>query len=114
PDDSVVEEIVSAISAAVDEGRLTSERLAEAASRLARLTRQIGATRQFPSSGEGAAQKAARRAIRSDGPVRIGDRAAVIRFGSPSSIAAGDIPWGIASALAARGVRVTEAETEIA
>src|SRR5205823_7853620 len=87
---------------------------AEAASRLARLTRQIGATRQFPSSGEGAAQKAARRAIRSDGPVRIGDRAAVIRFGSPSSIAAGDIPWGIASALAARGVRVTEAETETA
>src|SRR5205085_2731823 len=103
-----------AIAAAVEEGRLTSERLAEAASRLARLTRPIGATRHFPTSGEVAAQQAARRAIRADGPVRIGDRAAVIRFGSPSSIAAGDIPWGIAAALVARGVRVTEAETEIA
>ena len=113
-DDSVVEEIVGAIAAAVDAGRLASERLAEAASRLSRLTRPIGATRHVPTSGEDAAQQAARRAIRADGPVRIGDHAAVIRFGSPSSIAAGDIPWGIAAALVARGVRVTEAETEIA
>jgi beta-N-acetylhexosaminidase len=34
----------------------------------------------------------------------------VLRFPSEPSIAAGEVPWGVAQALAARGVRVTASE----
>jgi beta-N-acetylhexosaminidase len=57
---------------------------------------------------------AARRAVRADGPVGVGDEAAVLRFESTASIAAGDVPWGVAGPLAARGVRVTGIEVDLA
>ena len=50
--------------------------------------------------------EAARRAVRVDGDVRIGERAVVIRLDPQPSIAAGVIPWGVEDALRARGVRV--------
>jgi beta-N-acetylhexosaminidase len=49
---------------------------------------------------------AARRAVTAEGPVRIGDTAEVVSFGSPPSQAAGEVPWGMESALAQRDVRV--------
>jgi len=53
---------------------------------------------------------AARRAVRFDGPVRVGDQAVVIRFASAPSIAAGEVPWGMAESLSARGVQVEARE----
>jgi beta-N-acetylhexosaminidase len=106
--EDVVDEIVSAIIVAVGDGRLSEQRLTEAASRVdavaawrkghgwadRRISREIGLT-------------AARRAITSEGPVHVGGEAAVVRFESARSIAAGDVPWGVAPSLAARGVRVS-------
>jgi beta-N-acetylhexosaminidase len=39
--------------------------------------------------------------------VRVGSEAVVVRLEAPRSIAAGDVPWGVATSLAARGVKVT-------
>ena len=53
---------------------------------------------------------AARRAIKADGPVRIGDGATVVQVSWSRSIAAGKVAWGVAQPLAERGVRVTPVE----
>ncbi len=50
--------------------------------------------------------EAARRAIRAEGDVRVGDEATVVRLDPEPSIAAGVIPWGVEDALRHRGVRV--------
>jgi len=114
-DEGVVDEIVAAITAAVERGRLTEGRLAEAATRVGALAspfkeKQIADRRD----GDEIGLEAARRAIRADGAVRVGGDVAVIRFEPPASIAAGDVPWGAATALARRGVRVVETVTEVA
>jgi beta-N-acetylhexosaminidase len=98
-DEEVVLEIARALAAGVPE-----ERLAQAASR-------IEAMKPAPASlrvREGAALDSARRALCAEGDVHVGAEAIVITMHSPSSIAAGQIPWGIAESLAARGVRITE------
>ncbi len=76
---------------------------------------EMAALRSSPLAGksaakplEPAARLVASRAIRAEGNVTIGAEAVVIRLESPSSIAAGEVPWGMADALAARGVRITE------
>lgn len=115
----VVDEIVDALARGVDE-----RRLAEAAARIDALSRWRAArTSDSPDYPRVARSKrpvspdypgvglvAARRAICVSGPIQVRDHAVVKRFDSPSSIAAGDVPWGIAAALAARGVHVTEGE----
>lgn len=103
----IVDEIVAALVRGVSESRL-----AEAAAR-------VDALRDRPDYRRGSRAKvgvspdyrgvglvAARRAIRSWGDVRVRDDAVVQRFESPSSIAAGKIPWGMAAALEGRGVRI--------
>jgi beta-N-acetylhexosaminidase len=106
-DEDVVDELIAAIVSAVNEGRLTEERLAQAALRIELLSSPLtGKSAAEPR--EGAAGLVAGRAIRVEGNVTVGDEAVVIRLGSPSSIAAGEVPWGMAGALAARGVRITE------
>lgn len=94
--EGVVDDLVAAIVGAVNTGRISESRLTEAATRINRL-------KVRPPSGE-----AARRAIQVDGDVYVGAEATVIRLDSPSTIAAGDVPWGMADALAARGVRIGE------
>ena len=102
----VVDEIVSAIVAAVGGGRLSEQRLTEAASRIDAVAAwRKGHGRDTDISRE-IGLAAARRAVSSDGPVRVGAEAAVIKFESARSIAAGDVPWGLAASLAARGVTV--------
>ena len=106
-DEDVVDELVAAIASAVQGGRLSEERLAQAASRVELLISPIvGKSAVKPR--EGAARLVARRAIRVEGNVTVGDEAVVIRLDSPSSIAAGEVPWGMAGALAGRGARITE------
>src|SRR5438094_10627086 len=53
---------------------------------------------------------AARRAVRSEGPVRVGREAVVIQLETTRSVAAGDVPWGVAPSLAARGETVRAAQ----
>jgi beta-N-acetylhexosaminidase len=104
--EDVVDELVAGIVRAVRDGLLSEDRLAQAVSRMKFLSSPL-AGKSAAKPGDGAA-RAARMAIRSDGDVRIGDEAVVVRLDSPSSIAAGDVPWGMVDALAARGVRISE------
>jgi beta-N-acetylhexosaminidase len=114
-DEHVVDEIVGGVTAAVEEGRLEESRLREAASRVDAVSAwRSGAHRRSTPGRDHVGLVAARRATTADGPVRVGDEAAVLRFESPASIAAGDVPWGVAAALAARGVRVRAVEVEAA
>jgi beta-N-acetylhexosaminidase len=106
--EEVVDEIVDAIDGAVVEGRLTEQRLREAASRVDALAtwRTSQGTPSVQPTDIGLV--AARRAILADGPVHVADTAVVLRLGSPPSKAAGEVPWGIAPELTARGVSVGE------
>ncbi len=109
-DEEIVEEVVGAIATAVKQGNLSERRLAEAAARVEALAgwrkRQGGNTHISNEIG----MAAARRAISSEGPVHVGRQAAVVQFESTRSIAAGDVPWGLAASLATRGVSVTRVE----
>jgi beta-N-acetylhexosaminidase len=116
-----VDEIVEALLAGVDGGRL-----AEAAGRVDALaawrTAQTSDSPDYPGKS-GAAMPvgrdypgiglvAARRALRVFGDVQVRDHAVVMRFDSALSIAAGEVPWGLAAALAQRGVDVKEGGDE--
>ncbi|HEV2250839.1 MAG TPA: glycoside hydrolase family 3 N-terminal domain-containing protein, partial [Candidatus Limnocylindria bacterium] len=112
-----LDEIVEALVAGVD-----GSRLAEAAGRVdalaawraARISdgpdhpRKSGAEMPVGRDHPGIGLVAARRALRVFGDVQVRDHAVVMRFDSAPSIAAGDMPWGMAAALARRGVEVSE------
>ncbi|HKW69026.1 MAG TPA: glycoside hydrolase family 3 protein [Candidatus Dormibacteraeota bacterium] len=105
--EDVVEEIVSAIDVAVRRGRLSEDRLQQAGSRVDALSEWRRDQPAVQADTTDIGLVAARKAVVHDGPVRIGDDAEVIQFGSPPSMAAGDVPWGVAAELAARGVRIS-------
>lgn len=103
----VVDQIVAALVRGVSEARL-----AEAAARVGALgvspdyRRTSRAELDVSPDYRRVGLVAARRAIRSSGDVHVRDHAVVRRFESPSSIAAGEVPWGMDSALKQRGVHV--------
>ena len=108
--EETAEEIVRAIACAVKEGRLSEDRLVQAASRVDALAGWRG--RQKPVQQAEATDVglvAARKALRYDGPVQVGDDVALVQLASPRSIAAGEVPWGVAGELAARGARMSPA-----
>ena len=109
---SVVDEIVDALAGAIERGRLAEPRLREAASRVDALAAWRARQRTSPHGRSEVGVEAARRALRAEGEVRIGADAAVFRFPSEPSIAAGEVPWGVAQALGARGVRVTASQVD--
>jgi len=109
--EDVVDDLVGGIATAVAQGRLDEPRLAEAASRVAKLPSSKGSSAGWPR--ESAPLEAALLALRVEGDVCVGRDAVVVRFGSPSSIAAGEVPWGMAAALRVRGVEVTEADAGV-
>jgi beta-N-acetylhexosaminidase len=109
-DEDVVAEVSGAIVAAVKAGRLSEERLAEAAGRVDHLAAWRSQGIRTAVGDRHLGLEAARRAIRADGPVRVGDDAVVVQFNSPRSIAAGAVPWGVAQPLSERGVRVMPVE----
>jgi beta-N-acetylhexosaminidase len=110
-----VDEIVAALLAGV-----TVERLAEAAGRVDALaawrTAQTSDGPDYPGKSGAAIPVsrdyqaiglvAARRALSVFGDVRVRDHAVVMRFASAPSIAAGQVPWGMAASLFRRGVEV--------
>ncbi len=105
-DEDIVAEVCGAIVAAVEAGRLSEQRLAEAAGRVDRLAAWRAQRIRSAVADRSLGLQAARRAVRADGDVRIGDDAMVVQFNSARSIAAGAVPWGVAQPLSERGVRV--------
>lgn len=106
-DEDIVIELRMAIAAAVAAGRLSEERLADAASRVDRLAAWRAEQAPTPEADRTVGLSAARRAVRAEGPVRVGDEVVVVRLiPQQRSIAAGAIPWGMAAPLTERGARV--------
>jgi beta-N-acetylhexosaminidase len=108
----IVDELRAAIVAAVREGRLTEERLAEAASRVDGLAawRSRQPRPHGPRADTEIGMVAARRAVRADGKVRIGLDPVVVSLSTKPSIAAGVVPWGLAAPLAQLGANITSLE----
>lgn len=105
-----VDEIVRSIGLAVEEGLLSKDRLEQAARRVDAFA--VSRTDRHPAGvpSREIGIIAARRAIRPDGAVRIGDEAVVVRLRGGKSMAAGSVPWGVAGALSNRGVKVESVE----
>ncbi|TMD36034.1 MAG: glycoside hydrolase family 3 protein [Chloroflexi bacterium] len=108
--EDVVEQVLAAIAGAVRTGRLAEKRLAQAAGRVDSLAAWRAGQHEVGVSPDGVGLTAARKAVRFDGPVRVSDTAVVVRFPAALSIAAGDVPWGVAESLSARGVHVEARE----
>ena len=105
-DEDIVAELHRVIVAAV-----SADRLHEAAGRIDALARWRAAQpapAEAPDREVGLA--AARKALRVDGNVRVGDDVVVVQLIPHSSMASGVIPWGVAEPLAGRGARVTKFE----
>ena len=105
-DEDIVAKLRRVIVAAV-----SADRLHEAAGRIDALARWRAAQpaqAEAPDREVGLA--AARKALRVDGNVRVGDDVVVFQLSPRSSMASGAIPWGVAQPLAARGARVTKLE----
>jgi beta-N-acetylhexosaminidase len=109
-DEDAVSEVSAAIVAAVDAGRLSEHRLAEAAGRVDDLVVWRSHVTRMSVVDRRLGLVAARRAVKADGPVRIGEDATVVQVNWSRSIAAGVVPWGMAQPLAQRGVHVTPVE----
>ncbi|TMC06764.1 MAG: glycoside hydrolase family 3 protein [Chloroflexi bacterium] len=105
-DEDIVAELHRVIVTAV-----SADRLHEAAGRIDALARwrvAQPAPAEAPDREVGLA--AARKALRVDGNVRVGDDVVVVQLIPHSSMASGVIPWGVAEPLAGRGARVTKFE----
>jgi beta-N-acetylhexosaminidase len=106
-DADLVEACVAAVVAAIEAGTLAAERVADAAARVAALRGSLAVVPDgrdpdawLRVAATGAA--AARRAMRIDGAPPVPLRGAhVVELDRPANIAAGNVPWGIAGALAA-------------
>jgi beta-N-acetylhexosaminidase len=109
-DEDVVAEVVAALVEAVEAGRLSEHRLAEAAGRVDTLAAWRSHQIRPAATDRSVGLVAARRAIKADGPVRVGDEATVAQVDWMRSIAAGKVSWGMAQPLMERGVRVTRVE----
>jgi len=96
-----------ALAAAVHAGSLSEERLVEAAFRVSSFAAwRASQPRQSETPDRAVGLAAARRAIRSDGDVRVGHDVVVIQLNPEPSMAAGPIPWGVSDPLAELGVNV--------
>ncbi|WP_017579556.1 glycoside hydrolase family 3 protein [Nocardiopsis valliformis] len=93
-----VAQVRSALVQAVREGRLTGERLEEAAERNARLrdwVKESAKARTATEVTETVGLAGARRATRVDGDIPPLDNPYVVEFDAPAGIAVGEVPWGL-------------------
>jgi beta-N-acetylhexosaminidase len=110
-DEEIVARLHDAISVAVRSGRISEERLAQAATRVTSFaTWRAGRPVPSAAADREVGLRSARLAIRSEGDVRVGAAALAIKLLAGRSIAAGAIPWGVEAALAERGVAVSARE----
>ena len=106
-DEAIVDELRKAIVDAVRQGRLTEDRLADAASRVDRLAAWRASQSPPPPAEGDIGMVAARRAVKVDGPVRVGHDPVVVRLAEEPSKAGGVVPWGLAAPLTQLGAHVT-------
>jgi beta-glucosidase-like glycosyl hydrolase len=94
-----VRDILAAIVAAVESGRLPEERLAEAADRIQRLRAWLAESRPTTPRPRSATPEvgleAARRAVRHTGELPPLRSPLVVELAAPANIAAGSVPWGL-------------------
>ena len=92
-DVDLVRDVQAAVVAAVRDGRLTEERLSDAAARVAALSRPTpGGT---PTIDPDMLRAGAARSLTVEGQLPSLTGAAVVRVDSPATIAVGDVPWGL-------------------
>jgi len=95
-----------AIIAAVKAGRVSEERLTEAAARVDALA-EWRAKQVVPAPADrSVGLAAARRAVRVEGHVRVDGSSVVVQLSSTPSQAAGAVPWGVAGPMTQLGARV--------
>ncbi|TMD89617.1 MAG: glycoside hydrolase family 3 protein [Chloroflexi bacterium] len=99
-------ELRDAIVAAVKAGRLSEERLVEAAARVDSLAEWRSQQMVGVRADRAIGLAAARRAVRAEGKVRIDGSPVVVQLRSTPSQAAGVVPWGVAEPLAQLGAHV--------
>ena len=115
--DSRTEAVRSALIAAVQSGRLTEQRLKEAAQRLRRVA--AWATPRAGESGEwNVGLAAARRAVRARNLSGLMSAPYVVQLAPEPTIAVGDTPWGLGAVLAeslpgTENVRLGEAPEDV-
>ncbi|HXM58061.1 MAG TPA: beta-N-acetylhexosaminidase [Candidatus Dormibacteraeota bacterium] len=109
-DEETVAVLAEALARAVREGRLSEERLAEAAGRVAAAAswaaeaRAVGAG-SAPDRAVG--MEAARRALRATGVEPLAGPPVVVELRPDASIAVGAVPWGVGEVLAQRDAAVS-------
>jgi beta-N-acetylhexosaminidase len=98
-DDALVSAVVDAIVGAVRDGTLAEDRLAEAADRVLSAARVVQSWQDRRNAAvtadDGAAGRAAARALRVTGSLPSVRGAVVLRFRTGSNIAVGSVPWGL-------------------
>jgi beta-N-acetylhexosaminidase len=93
----IIEASTAAIVAAVGEGRLSPARLEEAAERVAALAVSEPYVASPSADGFAAGLAAAKRALRVEGTLPLAlEGAVVVQLEPPSTVAVGDVPWGLA------------------
>lgn len=90
----LVRDVQAAVVAAVRDGRLTEERLAEAAARVAALPRP-GTGHPSDEVDPALLRSGAAAAVTVEGTLPDLRGARVVRVDSPATIAVGDVPWGL-------------------
>jgi len=95
----LVDDIISAVVVAVDDGRLPRERLVEAAARGRALAHPVPGMPVTPLTPVEVSAVACR-AVKVDSPLPILTKPQVLEFHPPNSIAAGPRPWSLAARIA--------------
>ena len=110
--EDIADDLRAAIVAAVRKGRVSEDRLAEAAGRIDRVS--LWRAAQTPSlvRDPEIGLIAARRALRAEGAVEVDRRPVVVQLTSTPSQAAGVVPWGVAAPLTELGVSPTLIELD--
>lgn len=88
----------AALVGAVREGRMSGERLEEAAERNARLRAWVGESavqRESTTASERIGLTGARRAVRVDGDLPPLENPFVVEVDAPAGVAVGEVPWGL-------------------
>lgn len=103
-DPRLVDDIADGIVAAVENGRLSPDRLAAAAAKVQALARWTGLPVHSDGTvnGEPSGLRAARRAVTARGAVAVPSPPLVLELQDEPSLAAGSVPWGVGRPLAAR------------
>ncbi|MEV4613708.1 glycoside hydrolase family 3 N-terminal domain-containing protein [Kitasatospora sp. NPDC049258] len=112
--EKLLPEIHEAVELALRDGRLTEQRLTEAAARVADLRAWAHPRATAPAPDRAVGLAAARRALTAHGtaPAAGPRKVHAVRLGATANLAVGEAPWGLAAPLAALGALAGSTEVE--